>query len=179
MKLRNRLTGRLWLLTPIWRPRPSSGGPFRPSWVTTSTVSKILDYLGTVRGRIGVTPTPDLLFYVTGGLAYGGVRSSTQINFNNTDVVAIPGSTSGSLSETRFGWTAGGGVEWMFSSNWSAKLEYLYYDLGPAKYATGGYAVDLTPTGFAGFGIVSVATSTTPRFNGNIARVGVNYKFGG
>jgi len=157
----------------------ASGGAFRPAWVTTTTVSNHLDYLGTVRARIGVTPTPDVLFYSTGGLAFGGVRSSTQINFNNTDAVAVPGSTSGSLSETRFGWTAGGGAEWMFSSNWTAKLEYLYYNLGAAKYSTGGYAVDLTPTGFAGFGIVSLATSTTPRFEGNIVRVGVNYRFGG
>jgi outer membrane immunogenic protein len=157
----------------------ASSGPFRPAWVTTTSVSKHLEYLGTVRGRIGVTPTPNVLLYSTGGLAYGGVRSSTQINFNNTDFAAVPGSTAGSLSETRFGWTAGGGAEWMFSSNWTAKLEYLYYNLGAAKYSTGGYAVDLTPTGFAGFGIASLATSTTPRFEGNIVRVGVNYKFGG
>jgi len=157
----------------------NDGRVFNSSWVTTTTVSNRLDYLGTVRGRIGVTPTPNLLLYATGGLAYGGVRSSTQINFNNTDPVAIPGSTSGSFSDTRFGWTAGGGLEWMLSSNWTAKLEYLYYDLGSANYATGGYAVDLSPTSFAGLGIASVATSTTTRFNGNIARVGLNYKFGG
>jgi len=40
----------------------------------------------------------------------------------------------------------------MLSSNWTAKLEYLYYDLGSANYATGGYAVDLSPTSFAGWG---------------------------
>jgi outer membrane immunogenic protein len=106
------------------------------------------------------------------------VRSSTQIAFNNTGG-AVPGTTAGSFSDTRFGWTVGGGGEWKFSANWTAKLEYLYYDLGSATYATGGYAVDLSPTTFASSGIVSVATSTTTRFNGNIARVGLNYKFGG
>jgi outer membrane immunogenic protein len=156
----------------------ASAGDFRPAWVTTTTVSNRLDYLGTVRGRVGVTPTPSLLLYATGGLAYGGVRSSTQISFDNNGGAA-PGSTSGSFSDTRFGWTAGGGFEWMFSPNWTAKLEYLYYDLGSVSYATGGYAVDLTPTNFSGFGIASLATSTTPHFNGNIARVGLNYKFGG
>jgi len=35
-----------------------------------------------------------------------------------------------SYSNTQVGWTAGGGVEWMFMPNWSAKAEYLYYDLG-------------------------------------------------
>jgi outer membrane immunogenic protein len=151
------------------------GGPF---WVTTTTVSNRLDYLGTVRGRIGVTPISNLLLYSTGGLAYGGVSSSTQINFNNTGG-AVPGSSSGSFSDTRFGWTAGGGLEWMFSPNWTARLEYLYYDLGSAKYATGGYSVDLGLTNFPDRGIQSVGTSTTTHFNGNIVRVGVNYKFGG
>ena len=33
------------------------------------------------------------------------------------------------LSNTRTGWTAGGGVEWMFVPNWTAKAEYLYVDL--------------------------------------------------
>lgn len=151
---------------------------FGAAWVTTTTVSNRLDYLGTVRGRVGVTPTPNLLLYSTGGLAYGGVRSSTQIDFAN-DGNAAPGLTSGSFSGTRFGWTAGGGFEWMFSPNWTAKLEYLYYDLGSVSYATGGYAVDVGPTSFPGFGTESIATRTSTRFEGNIARVGLNYKFGG
>ena len=152
-----------------------AAGPF---WVTTTTVSNRLDYLGTVRARLGVTPIPNLLLYSTSGLAYGEVSSSTQINFNNTGG-AVPGSSSGSFSGTRFGWTTGGGAEWMFSPNWTAKLEYLYYDLGSAEYATGGYSVNVTPTSFSDFGTKSVGTSTTTHFNGNIVRVGVNYKFGG
>jgi outer membrane immunogenic protein len=119
------------------------------------------------------------MLYSTGGLAFGRVHSSTQIGFDNTAFGAPPGATSGSLSEFRFGWTAGGGLEWMLSGNWTAKLEYLYYDLGSASYATGGYAVDLGPTNFSGFGVASLATSTTTRFNGSIARVGLNYKFAG
>jgi outer membrane immunogenic protein len=154
------------------------GGIVRPFWVTTTSVSNRLDWFGTVRGRIGMTATPSFLFCGTGGLAYGGVRSSTAINFNNTDA-AVPGATSASLSSTRVGWTAGVGGEWMFSPNWTAKLEYLYYDLGSTTYATGGYAVDVSPTTFAGTGIASVATSTTTKWTGNIVRVGVNYKFGG
>jgi len=157
-------------------------GPF---WVTTTTVSNRLDYLGTVRARLGVTPKPNLLLYSTGGLAYGRVRSDTQVNFNNTGTdfnvggPVAPGSSSGSFSDTRFGWTAGGGIEWMFSPNWTARLEYLYYDLGSARYATGGYSsVDLGPTNFPDSGVQTVGTSTTTHFNGNIVRVGVNYKFG-
>jgi hypothetical protein len=40
------------------------------------------------------------------------------------------------------------------------------------------YAVNVTPTSFAGVGTDSVATSTTVRWTGNIVRVGLNYKFG-
>jgi outer membrane immunogenic protein len=140
------------------------------TWTTTSRVSNSLDWLGTVRGRVGVTPTPSLLIYSTGGLAYGGVRSNTQVGFNNS-IDFFPGVTSGSVSDTRVGWTAGGGLEWMFAPNWSAKLEYLYYDLGSVSYATGAYD--------SVFGPATIATRTSTRFEGNIARVGVNYQFGG
>ena len=132
-----------------------------------------------MRARLGVIPTPNLLLYSTSGLAYGGVSSSTHINFNNTGG-AVPGSSSGSFSGTRVGWTVGGGLEWMFSPNWTTKLEYLYYDLGSARYATGGYASNLVlSNNFNDSGVVSVATSTTTHFNGSIARVGLNYKFNG
>jgi outer membrane immunogenic protein len=71
----------------------------------------------------------------------------------------------------------GAGGEWMLSSNWSAKLEYLHYDLGSATYATGGLANDVQPTTLQGRGVAAVATSSKVRFNDNIVRVGVNYHF--
>ena len=43
-------------------------------------------------------------------------------------------SSFGSFSNSRVGWTAGGGVEWLFAPNWSVKVEYLYYDLGSVTY---------------------------------------------
>jgi outer membrane immunogenic protein len=42
------------------------------------------------------------------------------------------------LTNTRPGWTAGGGLEWMGSPNWSVKAEYLYYDLGKIAFGVGG-----------------------------------------
>jgi outer membrane immunogenic protein len=68
----------------------------------------------------------------------------------------------------------------MLSSNWSAKLEYLHYDLGSATYATGGLANDVGPTSLQGLSssdTAAVATSSKVRFNDNIVRVGVNYHF--
>jgi len=157
--------------------RSAGVSAFSASWTTTTTIADRLDYLGTLRARIGGIPRPDLMLYATGGLAYGGVRSNTQIAFTN-DGNATPGATAGSLSSTKLGWTAGGGGEWMVSSRWSAKLEYLYYDLGSVSYATGGYAVEVGPTGFPGAGVERIATQTSVRMNGNIVRVGLNYKLG-
>ena len=49
-----------------------------------------------------------------------------------TDAITIPGSGNvlGGLSDVRLGWTAGAGLEYAFNQDWSAKIEYLYVDLG-------------------------------------------------
>jgi len=74
----------------------------------------------------------------------------------------------------------GAGGEWMLSSSWRAKLEYLYYDLGSVTYATGGLASDigavLNPA--TSTGVAAVATSSQVRFKDSIVRVGVNHHFG-
>jgi outer membrane immunogenic protein len=163
--------------TPHSKARVSSPSvPVGPIWMAATTVSSRLDYLGTVRGRLGVLVTPAFLLYGTGGLAYGGVQSNTSINFTNTGG-AVPGLASGSFSDARTGWTAGAGFEWVFFPNWSAKFEGLYYDLGTATYETGGYTVNVGPTAFPGSGIAAIATSTTASFKGAIVRVGLNYQF--
>ena len=93
------------------------------SVTTNMTVTKEIDYLGTVRGRLGWLVNPTLLVYGTGGLAYGGVKSSTSISQTLTEVsgVVLNPSVNSSISETRAGWTAGGGLEWMFIPQWSVK----------------------------------------------------------
>jgi outer membrane immunogenic protein len=85
---------------------------------------------------------------------------------------------SGSFSKARVGCRAGG--EWMLSSNWSAKLEYLYYDLGSVTYATGGPASDIGAVLNPGTstGVAAVATSSQVRFKESMVRTGVNYHFG-
>jgi outer membrane immunogenic protein len=94
------------------------------------------DFLGTVRGRLGFTIIPTLLFYGTGGLAYGQTDSRTSITQIVENDPALPNhySSFGSISNSRVGWTAGGGGEWLFAPNWSVKVEYLYYDLGSVTY---------------------------------------------
>jgi outer membrane immunogenic protein len=105
-----------------------------------------ITYFGTVRSRIGIiTPfNPNLLIYGTGGFAYGEVRQDDGF-FQNRN--------------TRTGWTAGGGVEWAFLPNWSAKVEYLYTDLNSNS----------------GNGCEFFGDHCQTRFN--TVRAGVNYHF--
>ena len=141
---------------------------------TVFNVSNRLDYIGTVRGRLGWLFTPTLLVYGTGGLAYGGVQSSVgMLQFRDVNLGSqLFGLTSGAYADTRVGWTAGGGLEWMFWPSWSAKVEYLYYDLGSVNYSAG--VLVGSNFGFARYG---VAPQISNRYNGNIVRGGVNYHF--
>jgi outer membrane immunogenic protein len=170
------LRGRANASTQVSTVIGSDNGPGTGVWQTNIAASRGLDYIGTVRARLGTTVTPDLLLYVTGGLAYGAVKSSTTIN-QTIDLINAPPptTTSGSFSGIRAGYTVGGGAEWMVASKWSVKAEYLYYDLGSVAYATGGASIDVRPTSLPGTGIAAIATSSHVHFNGNIARVGINY----
>jgi len=87
--------------------------------------------------------------YITGGLAYGDMRAEI-------DPFGV------SASKTKFGWTLGAGLEYAFLSNWTVKAEYLYVDLG--KFDT-GFA--------APFAALDV------NLKQHMARVGLNYRFGG
>jgi outer membrane immunogenic protein len=143
--------------------------------VQSATVSRSLDYLGTVRGRLGFLFTPSLLVYGTGGLAYGGVNSRVGIfqTFAG-DGTVTPLFGSGAFSDTRVGWTVGGGGEWMFLPNWSAKIEYLYYDLGSVTYAVSPLVTTSTITGVI---VGSIFPQARTRFDGHIVRAGLNYHF--
>ncbi len=145
-------------------------------------VSKRTNYLGTIRGRLGGLATPTLLLHGTGGFAYGDVSSSASVTQTNNDSATSPplfsltpqSFSSGRYSHTLLGWTAGADAEWMFMPNWSAKVEYLYYDLGRVSFA-------LSPTVITIPGLVEpiavVNSQASTRFNGNIIRVGINHHF--
>lgn len=122
-------------------------------------------WLGTARVRLGFTPVDRLLVYGTGGAAYGSVRQSGWLT-----APGIGGGTwSGSQSNTKFGWALGAGAEYAITNNVTAKLEYLYYDLGRSNV---GLAAGNAP------GVASGAAPLLRSENrGNIVRVGVNYKF--
>ncbi len=139
--------------------------------LTVTTAQKSLQNLGTLRGRVGYLATPTLLVYGTGGFAYG----QTNLNISRTtyDTAGLYGSALGTTSFMSFrdGWAAGGGFEWMFWPGWSAKLDYLYYDLGTLSPGMDGIGHTQNS---AAWGYLA-APST--RFNGHIVRAGVNYHF--
>jgi outer membrane immunogenic protein len=123
-----------------------------------------VESLGTVRARLGMVyggspaysgmPTKaapianrGTLVYVTGGFAYG-------------DVHAWDALAPASGSKVYTGWTVGAGVEWALQGNWSAKLEYLYVDLGKKDL------FDVAP------GVPEFVSAKL-----NVVRFGLNYKF--
>jgi outer membrane immunogenic protein len=92
-------------------------------------------WFGTVRGRAGYAFN-NVLFYGTGGLAFGELRGET-FGLSETHTTA--------------GWTAGLGAEFAFAPNWSAKLEYLYVDLSSSDFtitgASNGYRFGVVRAG--------------------------------
>jgi outer membrane immunogenic protein len=130
------------------------------------TLDQKLTWFGTVRGRVGILATPKVLFYGTGGLAFGEIKTTGTMTGFTPAGVAI--ASVGSNSTTRAGWTAGVGVEGKITQNWSAKLEYLYMDLG--TFSSGPFT--LAP-------LSTVSANVSSRFTDHILRAGINYQFGG
>lgn len=97
-------------------------GPFGET-----TVEQEIEWFGTVRGRLGYA-MGELLPYITGGFAWA--RSERKSEWDGQ--IFPPGSTSDKNTHT--GWVIGGGVEWAFTRNVTAKLEYQYLDFGSETY---------------------------------------------
>ena len=104
------------------------------------------NWLGTVRGRVGYS-WGAFLPYFTGGVAFGDIDAKT------------PNRAGGSSTEA--GWVVGAGVEYALARNWSAKVEYLYADLGHFDCGTG----------------CGATAPDNVKFNANILRGGVNFRF--
>jgi outer membrane immunogenic protein len=106
------------------------------------------NWLATGRGRIGYA-FDRFMPYITGGVAVGDVKASV--------------AGFGSSTDTRVGWTVGGGLEASIAGQWTAKIEYLYVDLGNTS-------CDAATCGGLGF-------PADVDFRTNIVRAGVNYRF--
>jgi outer membrane immunogenic protein len=132
-----------------------------------------LDYLGTVRGRLGWA-FDRLLVYGTGGLAYGHVKQ--EVTFFGPNAPTTP-FFQGDENGAKTGWAYGGGVEYaaptdsMFNvfnaSAVTLRAEYMHYDLGRDT---------LTFPGVNGGSEIG-GYNARVRTDGDLVRLGVNYKF--
>ena len=119
-----------------------------------------LPWFGTVRGRLGYS-VGSTLFYATGGLAYGSIKTKIATN-------SFVGPVTQSFSNTNTGWTAGAGIETPFTllgllgPNWTTKTEYLYVDLGSTSDS---------------FIFGAVPATTTRSVTEHVFRTGINYHF--
>ena len=140
-------------------------------------MTKHVDYLGTVRGRLGYLFNPTLLLFGTGGFAYGGVSFNPSFTANESLGAATypPVIVLNKIGQTRTGWTAGAGGEWMFRPNLTAKLEYTYYDLGTANSNVVLSQINNDGIPPVLWGTANVHTSS--RIAVNAVRVGLNYHF--
>lgn len=116
----------------------------------TTTFSSEIDYLGTARVRLGYA-WDRVLGYVTGGVAW----ANNEVTFSAFGPFA---SMSISDDQNHLGWTIGGGFEWALADAWTAKVEYLYIDLGSEQY--------FDPGGFDG------------ELTAHTVKLGLNYRFG-
>lgn len=106
--------------------------------------------LGSLRGRLGWAMA-DTLLYATGGLAIGHFDAGW---------FRSGGAARAQFDKTATGWVVGGGIEKIFSRNWSARAEFLHYDLGRDS-----------------FGSTIGGTYTTAfRHNISVVRLGLNFR---
>ncbi|WP_298368642.1 outer membrane beta-barrel protein [uncultured Bradyrhizobium sp.] len=127
-----------WQLSPMW----VIGLEGQYSWVGGHQLNAIFPGgyvynnnqrgIASITGRVGYTWGPGLI-YVKGGYAYS----------DNNETVTLGGAPIGfALSDNHSnGWTIGGGAEYMFAPNWSAKVEYQYYDFGDSRFTAPGALV--------------------------------------
>jgi outer membrane immunogenic protein len=164
---------------------PISGVTAAPA---AAAYTEKLSWLGTLRGRVGIA-SDRTLFYATGGLAYGEIKSTGSATITGTTIAPNPPCTAAvpatcplgnwSNSADKAGWTLGGGIEQAFAGNWSVKVEYLYVDLGRVNTT---FATSPTCAGGTGLPCLLIGPGTgtvSSRITDNIVRVGINYKFGG
>jgi outer membrane immunogenic protein len=123
-------------------------------WGDAWRFSQKTDWYGTLRGRLGVSTGPALL-YVTGGGA--AVRVTTGLEAQSGIFNSMSRHT-----DTALGWTFGGGTEVALDARWSAKIEALHIDVG-----------DQTERGVA----PGIQRDTKFQREFQVVRAGLNYQF--
>jgi outer membrane immunogenic protein len=127
-------------------------------------LSEKINWLSTARGRVGYAHA-GWLYYATAGVAFAGIEE-------NVGYLVNAATTAASFSQTRTGVAAGAGVETHLAGNWTAKLEYLYVDLGGWTHVTPPINFNLPPPN-----PLAPAELIQAKLQDHIIRAGVNYHF--
>lgn len=142
----------------------------KADWASDTLVSVEMNWLATVRGRLGVT-MDHWLIYATGGAAFSNGKYRNHDFCNDTSI----GCGSGLLDaqgDMGTGWTVGGGVELALKGNWTAKAEYLFVGFDGVEYSgTAYYPPSHKP-------VTEVYSFSASPAEFNIIRLGLNYNFG-
>jgi outer membrane immunogenic protein len=152
----------------------SSLDPFEESYFQVDQAThKQFTWFSTARARLGFA-WDRVMIYATGGLAYASYDAYTQVDWDvNRDYEDLPFYYRGGYHENRFGYAVGGGLEWAFANNWTAKAEFLYLDFGsfdfksPVDRLTSDELTDFTYD----------AWHTRVDAKEYVARIGINYLF--
>lgn len=138
-----------------------------------TTVHSALDIQGSIRGRVGFA-IDRVLLYGTGGVAFGGFRNSIDTNypgcFAATCLFGVNFAGHDSFSQTRVGWTAGAGVEYAVTNNWSIRAEYRFTQYGNSA----GDLSNAYPAAYLG---ERVNATWRRNLDENRVQVGFSYKF--
>lgn len=126
-----------------------------------------LNRMATLRARAGMTVTPQVLLYVTGGAALARVQVTGAYSDNAADITFPGGSGSASNSSVKAGWVIGGGAQWALDRRWSVKAEYLYADFGKTSVAV---PVTNTPA-------FAQTISSSSDVSMHLLRIGFDYRF--
>jgi outer membrane immunogenic protein len=144
--------------------------PFSVSNFDATIASKV-DSIATIAARLGFAQDRWLVYLKAGGAWAHETHTQTQVS----TIQGVPGAQSANISgiENRFGPMVGFGAEYAFLGNWSAKVEYNYFDFT----ANGTVRQAGTLTSFAGT-TTNVVTTVNIREQLHFAKVGLNYRFG-
>jgi outer membrane immunogenic protein len=141
-----------------------AAGPFADS------LSQQLRWFGTVRGNIGITTNmSEYLWYVTGGLAYGEIKTVENIS-------GLGQAASLNFTDVNTGFAVGAGVRGHLVGNWSWMVEYLYMDLGRIN-DTGATGIVSSGVGFCDTHVCLLTPGSSSTFTDNILRFGINLKW--
>jgi outer membrane immunogenic protein len=142
----------------------------------SNAASKIDDF-GTVRGRLGYA-FGNVLLYGTGGFAWANHSNTITLTCQGPlcPGTTLPFATSTSSdSSTPEGWTAGGGVEWLFLPNWTIRAEYLHLQFN-SDSQNFSFTGTITVAPLTVFPLIANSNASL-RTGVDIVRVGVNYLF--